>query len=276
MKTILVPTDFSAISANSADYAAEIAKRAKAKIVLFHAYHVPVVTSDVMVIAPALDELEADALNKLRNLKNEMLKKHGDTLNIDLACVWGFGADEINSYTKENKVDLIVIGTHGAGFVSERLIGSVTTALIRSSNCPVLAIDNKVKFIEPKRIAFACDYLETESKETFTLFKELVNLFRSHVYVLNVINKKDFVPTVKEAVSDFIDLENSFDDVEHSLHYIHDKNIVEGINEFVTDKKMDMIVMIPRKHSMLQNIFHEPNTKRMAFHTNVPLLALHN
>lgn len=275
MKTILVPTDFSEISANSTDYAIEIAKVAKAKIVLFNAYHVPVIASEAVVIAPAIEELERYAHNKLEKTKTELINKYGQQVNIECVSACGFAIDEINIYTKTNKVDLIVIGMHGANFITEKLIGSITTSLIRSSNCPVLAIDNKVKFIEPKKIAFACDYSETDNKTILDSLKEIVSLFKSHVYVLNVISKKEFVPTIKEAVSDFISLEDSLEKVDHSLHYIHDNDIVEGINEFVLERKMDMIVMIPRKHSFIKNILQEPNTKRMAFHTHLPLLALH-
>ncbi|MEO6303357.1 MAG: universal stress protein, partial [Bacteroidia bacterium] len=187
----------------------------------------------------------------------------------------GFAIDEINLFSKENKIDLIVMGMHGAGYVSEKLLGSITTSLIRNSNCPVLAISQKTKFVLPKKIAFACDYLETENKSILQPLKEIVNLFKSHIYVLNVLREKKLVPTIKEAVADFIQLEDSLTDVDHSLHYIRDENIVNGINDFVSENKMDMIVMIPRKHTILKNIFQEPNTKRMAFHTNVPLLALH-
>jgi nucleotide-binding universal stress UspA family protein len=38
MKTLLVPTDFSAIAQNAIDYAIEIATLTKSKIILFHAY----------------------------------------------------------------------------------------------------------------------------------------------------------------------------------------------------------------------------------------------
>ncbi len=275
MKTILVPTDFSETSANSAAYAIELAIRWKAKVVLFHAYHLPVIASEAIVIAPAIEELEQYANEKLKKTKNDLLKKFNSNLNIEYVSACGFAVDEINLYTGKNKTDLIVIGMHGSNYVTEKLIGSITTALIRSSNCPVLAIDNKTKFIEPKKIAFACDYTETDNKAILDPLKEIVQLFKSHVYVLNVIGKKEFVPTIKEAVIDFISLEDSLDTVEHSLHYVHDKNIVDGINGFVKERKMDMVAMIPRKHSILRNIFHEPNTKRMAFHTHLPLLALH-
>jgi hypothetical protein len=33
---------------------------------------------------------------------------------------------------------------------------------------------------------------------------------------------------------------------------------------------------MPRKHSLLSSLFHESNTKKMAFHTHIPVLTLHD
>jgi nucleotide-binding universal stress UspA family protein len=275
MKTILAATDFSEISKNAINYAVEMAKITGAKLILFHSFHVPVVTTDVIVIAPALDELEKNANECLLKLKKEIELKEGNAITIECIAKLGFAVDEINEYTKENKIDLVVLGMHGAGFLTEKLIGSITTSLLHDSNCPVLAIDQAVKFVSPKKIAFACDYKETDNKEILEPLKEIVNLFKSHIYVLNVINESGRVPKIQEAVHDFIKLEDSLSDVDHSLHYIKEKDVVAGINAFVSERKMDMTVMIPRHHSILENILKEPTTKKMAFHTKLPLLALH-
>ncbi len=275
MKTILVATDFSAISKNAIEYAVGLAKLTGAKIILFHSFHVPVVTTDVIVIAPALDELENNASEHLLTLKKDIEIKEGNSVVIECVAKMGFAVDEINDYTKENKIDLVVLGMHGAGFLTEKLIGSITTALLHNSNCPVLAVDQSAKFVIPKKIAFACDYMETDNKKILQPLKELATLFKSHIYVINVFNESNRVPKIQEAVHDFIKLEDLLSDVDHSLHYIKEKDVVAGINTFVTERKMDITVMIPRKHSILQNIFKEPNTKKMAFHTKLPLLALH-
>ncbi len=50
----------------------------------------------------------------------------------------------------------------------------------------------------------------------------------------------------------------------------------EGIDTYVNDMKINMIITIPRKHSFLAKIFKTSHTRELAFHTNVPLLAVHN
>ena len=47
MKNILVPTNFTEISSNALAYAKEFADRTKATIFLYHAYHIPVSTTDI-------------------------------------------------------------------------------------------------------------------------------------------------------------------------------------------------------------------------------------
>ena len=166
------------------------------------------------------------------------------------------------------------MGMKGTGYLREKLIGSITTSLIKKAKSPVLAIDRRVKFGSIKKIALACDYTETKSKSILDPLKELAHLFKSHIYVLNVVRELDTVPPVSKAVAG-IKLDHSLEGINHSFHYTKSEDVIEGINDFVDEKKVDMLVMIPRMHTMLQNILHEPHAKRMAFHTKVPLLALH-
>lgn len=273
MKTILVPTDFSNISKNAINYAVELAKLTKSKIILFHAYYVPIVTTDVMVIPP-MEEIEESNLSVLKKIEKTIYKKYGKQVVVECKCKYGFPIDEINEFAKKNHVDLIVMGMHGSGELAEKLIGSTTTSLIRKSSCPVLAIDRKVKFKLIKKIALACDYEAIANTKIFDPLKEIVRLFKSHVNVINITPVDEKLPTVSKAIAG-IKLEHALEDVNHTFWFAKNENVVNGINDFVREKKMDMVVMIPRKHSLLKSIFNEPETKRIAFHTKVPLLALH-
>ncbi len=274
MKTILVPTDFSEISKNALEYAIEIAKVMPARIMLIHAYHVPVVATDAIVIVPSMEEIKQIGIDSLQKLKNEVLSKHENKILVEYCCVEGFAVDEINTYTKTNPVELIVIGMHGAGYLVEKLIGSVTTSLLREANCPVLAIDQKVKFKTPKKIVLACDYKHIK-RSALEPLKGLASLFDSHIYILNVAPEKAPVLNDIEGAVCGLSLDHSFEKIDHSFQYTSNENIVDGINEYVSSQQMDMVVMVPRKYSLLKTFFYEPNTKKIAFHTNVPVLALH-
>jgi nucleotide-binding universal stress UspA family protein len=274
MKTILVPTDFSPIADNAINYAVEIAKLTKARLIFLHAYHMPIITSEVPVVLPTAEEIEEDCMADLNRTKEKILSESGIDLDITCVCKYGLAVDEIKDFEADNKIDLLVLGMRGAGFIGEKLIGSVTTSLMRKVKCPLLAIDERVKFKPLKKIALASDYKEIENINILDPLKELMRLFSSHLHVVNVVREKaELVPTTEEA-SVGVKLEHSLEDVEHSFHYAENNDVVEGINEYVTEHNIDLVVMIPRTHSVVTNVFKEPHTKRMAFHTKVPLLVL--
>lgn len=275
MKNLLVPTDFSKISDNAIDYAVEIARVTQAKLILFHAYHVPVITTEAVVAVPDFKEIERYAVDNLKRIERIIHIKYGRDIVTECVCKCGFAVEEINLFARDAKIDLIVMGMKGSGYLGEKLMGSVTTSLMQKSTCPVIAIDRHVKFRIPEKIVLAYDYLETDHQSVLKPLRQLADLFNSHVYILSVVSSLDNSPKIPESASDHNSIENSLRGVEHSFHYLQDESVIDGINAFVSERKMDMVVMIPRKHSVFRNLFVEPNTKRMAFHALVPVLTLH-
>jgi nucleotide-binding universal stress UspA family protein len=49
-------------------------------------------------------------------------------------------AQEIQSYVKKNKVDMIVMGSHGHGALSNLVMGSVATKVLATTVAPVLIV----------------------------------------------------------------------------------------------------------------------------------------
>lgn len=273
MKTILVPTDFSDDSIGAVDFASELARIFKSKIILFHAFHTPLITSEAPIQLPTLEDLEHSVKLELAKMENKLRMNYGSGFNIECVSSVGFASDEIQKYCQENKVDLIVMGKRGAGIIEEKLIGSVTTSVISDCKTPVLAVDQNTKFQAFKNIVFATDYKKS-GKETYQLLKEFAAVFRSHIFVLNVVKESDHLPDVEEAL-DGIKLENMLEGTDHSFHVTENDSVLIGINKFAEKHDAGLIVMIARKHSFMYRMFSEPHTKQMAFHTTLPLLALH-
>ncbi len=274
MKTLLVATDFSKTALNAVKYAADLAVRTKSKLILFHVYHAPIIMSEVPVVIPSLDEMEKESLKELTKIEKKLKVKYGIKLKIEKLVKCGLAVDEIIDEAKKSQANMVVMGMQGVGIISERLAGSITTSLMQKAEFPVLSINEKVKYKSLKKIAFACDYVELKNTKILEPLIQIAQLFKSQVFILNVLNQDDTRPTVSEAVAG-IKLEKAVESINHSFHYIKNKDIIEGINEFAVNHKIDLIVMIPRKHSVLKNILKEPTTKRMAFHTHIPLLTLH-
>jgi nucleotide-binding universal stress UspA family protein len=272
MKTILVPVDFSPASNNAVHYAAEIASLTGSSLILFHAFHVPMVHSEVPLEMPSISVVENDAHDALKKIAEGLRARFGQGLDISEKCVCGFAVEEIEEYALSIKADLVVMGMRGAGMLTEKLVGSVTTSVIHRGKFPVLAIEEHVQFKAPKKIVLASDYI-IKRNETLEPLKEFIRLFSPHVYVLNVVSNPDLAPTMNEAIGG-VKLEHALEGANHSYHFSQNADVVKGIAEFISERKADMLVMMPHKHSFLKDLFVEGNTKRMAFHTSVPLLAV--
>lgn len=274
MKTILIPTDFSVTAKNAAHYAAELALVNKSKLILLHIYQMPVIISEVPVIVPSLYEIEADCMNELEKIKKHLHQKYSEDLKIDCACKSGFIADEIHRYAEENNIDMIVMGMQGAGLMTEKIMGSNTTALMHKAKSPVLAIDSHVKFKSPEHILLACDYEGLEDKSILKPLKDFTKLFKAKLHILNVVPALEKEASITKAVEG-MKLKHYFEEVNHEFHFIENDDVIDGINRYVKKNDIDLIAMIPREHSFIKNLFKEPHTKQMAFHTHLPLLTLH-
>jgi nucleotide-binding universal stress UspA family protein len=59
-------------------------------------------------------------------------------------------AAAIVDYAKTNRVDLVVLGTHGRGALAHLFMGSVAERVVRTAPCPVLAVRNpEHEFVMP-------------------------------------------------------------------------------------------------------------------------------
>jgi universal stress protein A len=132
-KKILAPTDFSELSARGVRYACQLSKDVDAEVVIFNV----VLLDETNVInkqeverhEKRLDEFVAQKVSDLgADLKIRKVVDAGDAYGAILDC-----ADN-------ERVDLIVMSSHGRSGLSRMLIGSVTDKILRGSPCPVLVV----------------------------------------------------------------------------------------------------------------------------------------
>lgn len=271
MKAILVPTDFSATAANASRYAIQLAKEMGAKVILFHAFHVPVPATEMPVLIITPEELETESIKKL-DAEAMALKAEVPGVIIETRTAAGFPVEEIDRITKETGADLIVMGIHEMGAMQEWLIGSATTDMIDRASCPVLVVPDNALFVKPDLIAFASDYKTLPKDAGLNILKELAHAFDAKVDILNVI-KPEETPTIDKAAAG-IRLEHHLEDVAHTHHFPVNENIEEGIQDYVEQFAPGMLVMVHKKHGFLDRLFGESHTQKVAFHTQIPLLAM--
>jgi len=271
MKTILVPTDFSANAENSARYAAEVASLAKANLILLHVCSVPVPVADVPVAMIPIDEVEKQCTADLETLKKKLADSYPE-IGMEAIVKTGFVIEEILLTEEEMKADLIVMAVTGTGKASD-VLGTDTTAIMKKAKSPVLAIPAGVKFAKPEKMALACDFTAIVPDAVTDTLKYYIGLFGSKLLVFDVLKPAELVTYQKAAAE--VNLENSLSDINHSLYYPAGNDLEKETNEFLERNNAGMLVMIPHNHSFLHGVFHFSKTKKMTLHTHIPVLSIH-
>jgi nucleotide-binding universal stress UspA family protein len=144
-KTLLVPHDFSASANHTAAIARDEAKLHGARLLLLHIIDLPhAIKPDTVIVPDATgapvnvrEYAVSSAEEHLQDIV-ERLAKDGVTATPFIRV--GNPVDEINRFGDEEKVSLIVMGTHGRTGLQHLLIGSVTERVVRTAICPVLTV----------------------------------------------------------------------------------------------------------------------------------------
>jgi len=144
VKNVLFATDFSATSEAALPYATAICRHFGGTL---HTAHVLADSSllmmtggvDYVSMGTIYDDAQADALNKLDQISDrfEGLPHHNYVRH---GQVWRALAGII----EENKIDLVVVGTHGRSGLGKLLLGSMAEDILRHAPCPVLTVGPKV------------------------------------------------------------------------------------------------------------------------------------
>ena len=276
MKTIIVPTDFSATAYNAARYALGLAAQlGTARILLYHAYELIVPIPDVPTSIPMVDpnELQKASLEGLEHMKQDLLPILPDGVELAYRADNNLLAASIDALSKEEKADLIVMGTTGGSQLEEILIGSNTIDVAKHTTCPVMIIPSNVSFQPIKRIVFACDFKKVGTGTPIYPLKRLLSEFQGELHVLNIDKEgKGLAGDTPEAS---LLLDTLLEGYHPKYHFIDHPNVVEGIMEFADKEKADLIITIPRKHGLFESIFKRSRTAQLAFHTHIPMLAIH-
>jgi len=142
IKKIMVPVDFSENSQKILSTAADFAARFKAELVVvfvvqsfddysgFFVPHMPIIQLE--------EEMVKSAREKMKSFVAETLD---DSIPQATAILSGDVVEEVNRFAGEQKVDLIIMGTHGYKGLDKILFGSVAEKIVKTAPCPVLTIN---------------------------------------------------------------------------------------------------------------------------------------
>ncbi|MBC7828575.1 MAG: universal stress protein [Chitinophagaceae bacterium] len=274
MKRIIVPTDFSDTAKNAARYAVQLAASIpNASIILYNVTDKIAVGSDgspltedkndrFIILQAALSNLRTD-LSELSTAPVELVVEEGSSLT-----------DNLERYVRHHGIDLIVMGITGATRLEQIFMGSNALNVVNLGVCPVIIVPPDATYKPVNRVLFACDFKDVAGSIPLAPIKSVLNSFKPTLLVVNV-DTDHYVELTEEFKAQRALLENMLQEFSPEFYFIRMYDFQDSISSFAADRGVDLILTVPKKHYFLTGLFKTSHTKKLAYHSHVPILAVH-
>lgn len=271
MKTIIAATDFTEMGRNAVNYAADFSVAGGYNLTIVHIVSVPLAFSEVPDVAYNRSEMISNAEDAMNRLKEEMAQRTGNKIRIFSEVKEGDVVAEIESVCREVHPVLLVMGAESGNPFERLFMGTHTFSTVKQTKVPVLVIPHNKSFAPVRRIGLACDFHEVKETTPIDEIITWVRDFNAELHILHVseLKKEDFSMQLK---SESEWLHSSLNQLHPSYHYIRQTDVIEALTEHTTRNKLDMLMMIARKHKGADKIFHRSHTRQIILRTMIPVL----
>ncbi len=260
MQTVIVPVDFSETSMNAARYAVQLMTgQYEVNMILHHVYEKASQASE--------------AVQKMEKLKSELSKSGIVKINI-LAEEGSDFIAELEKLARHQQADLIIMGITGRSAIGQTFIGSNTLKMVERKVCPVLIVPPDASYRELKNVLLTSDFKNVGVATPSAPIKKVLKTFHPQLHVLNV-DSQHYVALTEAYQSEKATLKEMFTDFHPEFYFLGWDDVDEAINQFAQDKNIDLIMIIHKEHNLLAKLFVKSHTKKLAYHSSVPVLALH-
>jgi nucleotide-binding universal stress UspA family protein len=288
-KKILLPIGFTEYSLRAFDFAASIAKYSGAEIHMMHVYPEPVAeavpfTTDGMEVVASMEKFSAqqqeDMKKKVMKLCVDFRKRlkelNINNVSIDYSVHQGIIDDQIRKKDEAYKPDLIILGTKGHGKKNNDFIGRVTEQIIETTEVPVLTIPEyaREKNMHNANVLFATNFDETDTA-SLKILSGLLDPFDITIYCLHIGD--DDIRHVVEAkmnkLKKVLVENNKAENVVFDI--IPSDNTLEAMQDYIMKKEINLIALTMHKYDIITGLFRPNMTKKILFHTNIPVFIFH-
>ena len=276
MKNILVPCDFSKPAVSAFRFALDIADKSKGVVHLLNVIELPAIHDPI--IMPVVS-FEKEFLNELKEKTTKEFDKiinryKTDMVEVKTEVTFGAVSRMIQDFIKKKKIDIVIMGSHGATGIREYFIGSNAEKIVRNSPVPVLVLKDLYKG-PVENIVFP-NTLETERQDKLIAkVKELQAFFKATVHIL-------YVNTPTNFAADNITLERlrqfakEFAFRNYTLNVYNYPSEESGIIQFTSQIKGDLVAMGTHGRKGLAHFLNGSLAEDVVNHAKFPIWTLAN
>jgi len=278
MKKIVLTTDFSENAWNAIFNALKMYAEVECHFYLLHAYTPSAIN---MLGAKSQQRLGViyDSLSKYSEKELEEMyhyfqihhknPKHSFT-TISKANTL---EDAVKDFVLKNDIDIIIMGTQGATGAKEVFLGSNTVKVINTiKNVPILIMPEGFNFQRLNTLLFATDFASPYKKNELEPILELSKLWKASIEIIHVaveFNLNDHQKANKEILKDRLSgLDFHFKNIPFEV------NISKSIDLYLENKDSCILGLIRHHHTFWEKVIGEAVVKKIAFHSNIPVIFL--
>jgi nucleotide-binding universal stress UspA family protein len=282
MKTILFPTDFSENAIHAVRYGYYLARQIKADIILCNAVIIPAEAPQAGLVAWPMEESDVllkdstAGLVKLKSAIEQTRKKTGFQPAIRYLNQSGILTDVVNHIIADEKVDLVVIGTHGSSGLTTLLLGNHSRSMIDWVNSPLLLIPPAAKLSPVKKIAFATDFKNPEEDiKSIASLTALAKPLSAEILLTHIYEDEDKSPEFQQWIKRFVsELSDKvhFSNIQYTM-YKSNNGAQSGLEWLCDNGQIDILAMVHRSHNFIDSLFRGSQTQKIAGQIPIPLLV---
>lgn len=281
MKTILVPVDYSETAKNAVLYALQLASQINAtKIVLYNAYQTPPVIAETAVMPaaamPFFDVEDYASISKtgMQRFKDSIQSFCPSGVEIEQQTEYAELGNDINDVCEQTNASLIVMGITVTSKIEEVLAGSTAISVMKNTKTPVITVPADARFTTIQNVMLACDFKKVVETTPVHPIKNILDATKARLYIVNVYENEKAITADKTYQQEL--LHSLLKEYEPQFHFEYNEDFMTGINNLTETNNIGLIITIPKKHGFFEGLFKERHTKKLAFHSHVPLMFVHS
>lgn len=287
---MLVPTDFSAHSLKAAKLAMELAARQKREIEFLYAFISPT-NRDSVQLSDAYDYELADiaATQQMQKDAEGLMKRFTDSIRDAIKggeipavkftsrVAEGIPEDVILEYTRENKPEMIVMGTRETNKKEAELIGSVTAEVLDSCRVPAITVPETVElnlFSTLSRVAFFCNLDQGDMLALDALYRMFPEL-DLNVTLIDIPSKSFRPGQPDKARKSLLDYCRShYEGYSFTQLTIEPKNMLSEFETAETEAHFQLLCMPNKRKNVIARVFNPSLAHKILFSADVPMIVI--
>ncbi len=277
IKKILIPMDFSDTGQLAFEQGSFMASLFKADLYLLHVIEltefVYTVYDPEALVAVDTDEVEKNIRRSLEEQAEKIKTRYG----IQPTCIISRGrvVSQICEVVRENNIDVVVMGTHGAKGFEEYFIGSNAHKATSVSPCPIITFQSSSERIGFKNIILPIDNsLHSRQKVDYAI--EMAAHYGAFVNILGLIEEEDEEMDKNKFMIKIEAVEKALKKakIKYSQKIVQGKNLAVETMQYADEVRGDLIIIMTDHESQLTGMFLGAFAKQIINHSRIPVMSI--